>query len=196
MRGHVQRQHSKCPTEMCETCGKWFASKWLLTSHQKTHDPKCLEQCDECLRYFSHLRAHKRKVHGGQKVVACEECGKNISATYYKLHLREYHGERKEIPCTVCGKVFRNQKNFKVHMGLHLGVKYPCRFCAMQFGILGNRTKHEKARHLQAYLQLKELEVMNKQRPPSDSYEMLIVEEEMDEDVVEEVGEEEEDEGE
>lgn len=180
LRGHVQRHHTQTLTEMCETCGKGFASKWLLTAHQKSHEVKTLEQCDECWKYFAHLPSHKQKVHGERGVVQCVECGKSISATYYRLHLRQYHGERKELPCEVCGKVFLNQKNYKVHMGLHQGVKYECRFCGDTFNILGNRTKHEKARHLKEYLRLKEAQEEEKQRPPGDTVEILMMPEEED----------------
>lgn len=166
LKGHVQRIHDNNLTEICDICGKGFATKWILNAHQRYHERQVTtEQCDICLKYFSSIKSHKKRVHGNE-MMECKECGKNLSATYYRTHMKEYHMPREEIPCTVCGKIFWNKKNFRVHMGLHQGVKYPCRFCTMDFGILGNRTKHEKARHLEMWVQLKEAEEMDKQRPP------------------------------
>lgn len=178
LKSHIQRTHEENLTEICETCGKGFASKRLLNMHQKTHDIKTAEKCDICLKYFANLRNHKQKMHTEKGAVECEECGKMISPTYLKMHVKEYHGQRKELPCEICGKIFRNTKNLKVHMGLHLGVTYDCRFCQMKFNILGNRTKHEKNKHMSMYLALKSEQEAEKQRSPNSTIEILFVEEE------------------
>lgn len=150
----------------------------------KRHELKLSEQCDICLKYFLNMKSHKLKVHTTKEMVECNECGKKVSPTYLKTHIRSYHGERKEIPCEICGKIFKNTKNYKVHMGLHYGVKYNCRFCPMEFNILGNRTKHEKGKHFKGYKLLKSAEEAEKQKPPTQTIEFIfqdeVVEEEED----------------
>lgn len=168
LKGHVQRIHASNLTEMCDVCGLGFATKWILNAHKRNHTREAKsEQCDLCLRYFQKLASHKKRVHGNE-LVECKDCGKMISASYMRTHFKEYHTARSEIPCEICGKIFWNKKNYRVHMGLHQGIKYPCRFCPMDFGIMGNRTKHEKGRHLELFLQLKRAEAMEKQLPPKE----------------------------
>lgn len=54
----------------CVTCGKKFASTYILNSHIKTHTGERPYQCSICVKTFtqsSHLNVHMRK-HTGEKV--------------------------------------------------------------------------------------------------------------------------------
>lgn len=175
LKAHITRHHEEDLKEICEVCGRGFASKWLLSEHRKSHNPRTTEQCDECLMYFANIKMHKKKMHTNLELVECRECHKMISPSYYKLHVKQYHGERKELPCEVCGKIFHNQKNLKVHMGLHLGVSYTCRFCPMTFNIMGNRSKHEYRIHAEEYTVWKANQDEEKKRPPIGSIVEIIV---------------------
>lgn len=150
---HVLNIHEQPTTHICEVCGKGMASAGHLKTHSQTHKPTKTSECDICGKQYFYLSIHKQRVHGPQIIVKCEHCGLDMPKNNYRKHVTRLHTHVKIYKCTVCEKEFKLQRSFKMHMDIHLGIKYPCYFCAHQATSIQNRIHHMKEQHLPDYLE-------------------------------------------
>ncbi|XP_074648477.1 uncharacterized protein LOC141903961 [Tubulanus polymorphus] len=127
----------------CETCGKSFALRSRLKSHNKCHSrPHVCEECGKSYQELRHLDKHKRW-HRGEKPHTCAVCGKHYSAKdHLKSHMKIHSGERNHV-CTVCGKKFLTKGDVNKHLRVHSGEKpFQCEYCEMSFRQRGHLTTH------------------------------------------------------
>lgn len=147
---HINFVHMKMPRVICDVCGKGYNSYSGLTSHQKVHSGDIssvnMGQCDVCGLYFKDVPTHKKNAHT-KVLVNCPECGKQFSKNYIKSHLKVVHAKSSDFECTVCQRPFTSREKLKVHMDIHLGIRYPCHFCSEHYGSTSNRQKHLQAKH-------------------------------------------------
>lgn len=160
--------HSTLLTVICDHCGKGFSTKAGLTQHLKYNHNTNLKKCEICHKYFRKLNLHIENIHENVGMVNCEVCGKPIKRSYYQHHMKNYHTQVKERACNECGKVFKCRSSYAVHMKVHKGRRYPCRFCGMDIAVASHRTKHEKDHHLEQYLQMKAAIEEDQRRPPEE----------------------------
>ncbi|XP_061469507.1 zinc finger protein with KRAB and SCAN domains 7-like [Rhineura floridana] len=90
------------------------------------------------------LQAHRR-IHKGEKVFQCLECGKNLSGhSSLKTHQRIHIGE-KPFQCLECGKSFSQKINLHSHQKIHTGEKpYKCSECGKRFIKNADLTRHQR----------------------------------------------------
>lgn len=81
-KGHYQNRHNSKMNEICEICGREFASKALLSGHQRSKH----KTVDVIVNY------------------ECDFCGKSInSKTYLQIHMSK-HQHHDTFQCTICLK--------------------------------------------------------------------------------------------
>ena len=67
----------------CETCGKYFADRWLMQGHV--------------------FRVHE----GGTKNYQCDQCNKSfITKDRLQFHIDQYHSEKCVHKCDICDLSF------------------------------------------------------------------------------------------
>uniref|UniRef100_A0A670ZW99 C2H2-type domain-containing protein n=1 Tax=Pseudonaja textilis TaxID=8673 RepID=A0A670ZW99_PSETE len=126
---------------LCSDCGKAFAWRKNLASHQRLHaEGGHPFSCAEC--GFAHragLAAHQCGGHTGKRPFACNECGRCFA---HKRHLRS---TEKPFPCSVCGKSFSQRPNLITHQRIHTGEKpFSCTECGKRFNQRANLITHRR----------------------------------------------------
>ncbi|XP_075434235.1 uncharacterized protein LOC142471288 [Ascaphus truei] len=139
------------PTEgkshKCNECGKYFAFKFSLVVHQKTHTGEKSHKCNQCGKQFaskSSLVLHQR-LHTGEKPHICNECGKQFT---YKSNLTSHeriHTGENLHKCKECGKHFLYKNSLNVHQRTHTGEKpHACSECGKHFSGRKTLRVHQK----------------------------------------------------
>ncbi|XP_061433564.1 oocyte zinc finger protein XlCOF8.4-like isoform X7 [Lethenteron reissneri] len=94
-------------------------------NHTRPHTGEKLYACNVCGRAFtrsSTLRLHERR-HTGEKPHRCDLCGHAfLRAVQLRIHLRTHTGE-KPYCCGECGQAFAHRHSFKRHQHKHVRVK-------------------------------------------------------------------------
>lgn len=151
----------------CFHCNKGFVSKSQVEEHVfqcKNKEKENLDsykiswgedmvryQCPMCqivLKRKDTLR-HHLKLHTGEKLVTCEQCGKQLHGVYaFKRHLKSVHLKIKDLCCDLCGKAFSCQTNLAAHKKTHSGDKpYVCETCGKSFAQNASLKYHHDTVH-------------------------------------------------
>lgn len=111
----------------CLVCNKWFAQRYLLNAHQKTHSGAKNYECTTCHKRFTtqtNLDRHIRVVHYQQKNHKCTTCQKTFSQlSALKLH-QSVHVAAREFGCDICNSKFKSEVHLKLHKKRHLPTEY------------------------------------------------------------------------
>ena len=145
------RQHKGSHGEkdfVCDHCGKGYSSNDSLSYHLKSrHEaiPTLQLKCKHCDKVFGdYLRrvCHTNLVHFPDKY-KCSLCQKRYGTGYFlKRHTKLAHTSG-SYDCQECGKKFTQVTGLKIHMRLHTGDQFNCRYCPWK----GNRGS-ELYRHI------------------------------------------------
>ncbi|CAG0903973.1 unnamed protein product, partial [Cyprideis torosa] len=105
----------------CRICGKAFAHRSVLSTHELIHSREKPFPCRICGKAFadrSALARHKL-THTEEKPVVCRICGKSFAQSrHLSSHKLKHTGER-PFSCSVCGKGFNRQSNLRRHEFTH-----------------------------------------------------------------------------
>ena len=120
---HRKLKHTKTFRFVCSRCDKGFIQLWTYRGHLASHYPELMNKCEVCgksFAYKSSLKTHeKRCKYSARKLVqiefTCSEC-KDCFKTKKNLvdHQRGQHGN-KRFPCDVCGKTFKWRSSLSYH---------------------------------------------------------------------------------
>lgn len=158
LKSHIKDSHQAADTKYnCHICGKTFVHKNSFKIHMKLHEtgPQ-RNECDICNKMFADVAKHKDRAHNvnGLVYVDCPECQKKCKSTNLKRHIELNH-KFTLVKCTICEKEFKNKDRLRMHMDIHLGIRYPCHFCLETYGNSSNRLKHMQRKHAADYEQYK-----------------------------------------
>ena len=135
---HLKKLHSEDGKAFaCEHCGKSFALKSNLLSHQKTHDldkPFGCDKCDKVYKQRNSLREHVLRSHDNISKFTCTTCFEKFPSRHLlKNHERSHNGERGFV-CPECGSVFSGKQALESHMSKHSGeFTHFCQTCNKGF---------------------------------------------------------------
>jgi Zinc finger, C2H2 type/C2H2-type zinc finger len=138
-------------------CGKTFAGRTELATHQTVHTGKRPYVCNLCGKDFrlkGVLRMHAR-VHAGERRAVCDTCGKRfLQASDLNKHKLAAHSDEKPFACDICSRAFARRDYLKAHMKIH---QQPAPLLADEHGFnpigLGgvkrtSRTRKPRGRHI------------------------------------------------
>lgn len=134
----------------CDTCGTIFYIHAEYNKHIKTHG-KNRFQCVTCKKWFAKrylLNAHQ-KTHSGVKNYECQLCQKRYtSQTNLDRHVRVFHRQERQHKCTTCHKTFSQLSTLRLHQSVHMAERlFSCDICNSKFKT-ETQLKIHKKRHM------------------------------------------------
>ena len=147
LRKHVAESHGQAKPFRCRYCGKCFAHKCNVESHERLHTGDKPFTCPMCPAAFTQLSQQLTHVrtHTGEKPFKCRYCEATFrTSSVRKNHERTHTGE-KPYHCTFCSATFARRTNLKQHLISHTDVKpKQCQYCGK--GLTSNRSlkRHEE----------------------------------------------------
>ncbi|VDN99322.1 unnamed protein product [Rodentolepis nana] len=102
----------------CEVCGKVCESRFLLTKHKVSHQPRD-RLCPTCGRAFARddkLRRHVMSVHSSERPHVCEMCGKGFARKDKLQEHARHHNKNITFPCTACEENFNMRSKLNKHL--------------------------------------------------------------------------------
>ena len=138
---------------VCDHCGKAFSTKDNLSFHLKsrhkampTLELKC-KHCDEVFSDYLRRTCHTNLVHFPDKY-KCSVCQKRYGNRYLLTRHTKHAHTSGSYECQECSKTFTQDIGLKIHMRLHTGDLFNCRYCPWK----GNRGemlyRHIQKQHL------------------------------------------------
>ncbi|XP_023939167.2 zinc finger protein OZF isoform X2 [Bicyclus anynana] len=127
LRKHIKRAHTEQKDFICAACGRGFAFKAELRSHNRSvHEkhlrPKKQFKCKICSKTYKCSKSvvvHERSVHTGQRPAVCTICASSFyHEDYLKEHMRLHTGET-PFKCPICGRGYAQRCNMKSHLRIH-----------------------------------------------------------------------------
>lgn len=144
---------------VCDICGKGYAHKSALKSHQdNVHLKNKSYTCGDstCIMKFDNYesyRYHKNKYHN-ENINRCSICNYTcVHLNSFKIHMRVHTGEEppKNYKCSFesCTNAYSNMSHLKAHESyFHLGVRlYKCDLCDKEYVYSRALAYHKKSKH-------------------------------------------------
>lgn len=123
----------------CRYCNERFDAHTKRQVHEsKVHDKGKKFTCEICgyISYYKAGLAEHMTIHGEQRKVSCQHCGKEMKEKHLKKHIEYIHeGKRDDVTCEVCGEMFARSHALRYHMIMvhnHKDDKYKCPICGKQ----------------------------------------------------------------
>lgn len=123
---------AKQPT-LCELCGMTLASAKATRMHLKLHrreGHRCAS-CGKTFAYKSLLATHER-MHSGERPYVCAVCHCGFSQKNTLEYHLATHSDACPYICVICSKAFAIKIRLKEHMLAHSGM-YACGLCQKEF---------------------------------------------------------------
>ncbi|XP_038212896.1 zinc finger protein 665-like isoform X2 [Zerene cesonia] len=127
LNAHLRRRHQEDKQFICAACGKGFAFKGELASHNRNvHNkhllPKKKYFCKICNKEYKCIKSvivHERSVHTGYRPAVCTVCESSFyHEDYLREHMRLHTGET-PFKCPICGRGYAQRGNMKSHLRIH-----------------------------------------------------------------------------
>uniref|UniRef100_A0A8D8LC95 Zinc finger protein 26 n=1 Tax=Cacopsylla melanoneura TaxID=428564 RepID=A0A8D8LC95_9HEMI len=158
LRNHLNI-HTGEKNHLCYLCGNRFVDPGTLRKHMRhVHaetragqpvDRQML-QCEKCGKSFGSRTGYARhvdKIHGNGKP-ECSICGKRVSGNeMLAVHMNAAHNKVKPYECKTCGGLYTTPNYLKVHMRIHSGENFQCKFCKKTFLQVACLNRHYKTVH-------------------------------------------------
>uniref|UniRef100_A0A670ZJZ1 Zinc finger protein 467 n=1 Tax=Pseudonaja textilis TaxID=8673 RepID=A0A670ZJZ1_PSETE len=124
----------------CAECGRGFSDKRHLTAHLRGHMGLLPYACPHCERSF----AHWRNQHSAERPYACAQCGRAFSTRASLLaHVKSHAGQR-PFACPLCGRAFSRKSHLARHEAVHTGLRpHACTQCPRRFSSKTNLVRHQ-----------------------------------------------------
>ena len=128
---------------VCVVCDKRFTRKEGLSVHSKLHTGQNVYSCPQCGKTFSIRHNLKTHLYIHSNKYQCQECGKCFRSSQVLTEHRRRHSGEKPYECTVCSKRFARSCDLLVHSRIHSGEKpYKCLVCGKAFGRSDHLNRH------------------------------------------------------
>lgn len=111
----------------CLVCNRWFAKKYLLNAHQKTHSGIKSHECNLCQKRYTNqgnLDRHIRVFHRKERQHTCTTCQKTFSQLSILRSHQAVHVAERQFCCDVCQNKFKTEVHLKLHKKRHMPTEY------------------------------------------------------------------------
>ena len=142
---HLKKQN------VCHDCGMTFTFVRSLKCHQERtcKGGEELVQCKKCGKEMKgwNLARHLKRVHTDGRV-KCKQCGKEIKEWYLAEHTKLIHNDG-QVNCQQCGKQMKNKRTLGVHIKLvHANGPVKCEQCVKEMKNKKTLAEHFKSVHI------------------------------------------------